>query len=117
LGLTFQASPEIQTYFDLMKKCALENVFGKTSFYHILVKLVQEKLVVPFRQSISKQLQTNFKIFLGFQAFLFYFPHAIFKSWEGGKIRSIISGISMFQSSIIKIDQYSSFESVDFTSL
>jgi hypothetical protein len=29
-----------------------------------------------------------------FQGFIFYLPHAIFKAWEGGKVRAIISGLN-----------------------
>jgi hypothetical protein len=29
-----------------------------------------------------------------FQAFLFYLPHAIFKAWEGGKVKNIIAGLN-----------------------
>ena len=29
-----------------------------------------------------------------FQGAMFYFPHLLFKAWEGGKVRNIIAGLN-----------------------
>ena len=44
--------------------------------------------------SIIKLFKLNNILSLIFQGALFYFPHLIFKAWEGGKIRNIIAGLN-----------------------
>lgn len=53
------------------------------------------------KRCIVKKRPNNFALqkkkidfFLFLQGAMFYFPHLLFKAWEGGKVRNIIAGLN-----------------------
>ena len=54
----------------------------------------QMRCISPLSLQVKHQAYYQWVAFvLFFQGLLFYLPHLLFKMWEGGKIKNIISGL------------------------